>query len=51
MYQCHDKNLELIQPLVQEFTFCVYGFGPLAAKPRIRSKKPKKVSPIDGISF
>jgi hypothetical protein len=37
----YDKNLELIQPLLQECpsTFCVFGFGPLVAKQRIRSSQ------------
>jgi hypothetical protein len=30
----------MIQPLDQEFsTFCVFGFGPLVAKPRIRQDR------------
>jgi hypothetical protein len=36
------KKLEMIQPLVQELyysTFCIFGFGPLVAKPRIRSDR------------
>jgi hypothetical protein len=41
----YDKNLQMIQPLllVEELqffymhsTFCVFGFGPLVPKPRIR---------------
>jgi hypothetical protein len=30
-----DKNVDMIEPLVS--TFCVFNFGPLVAKPRIRS--------------
>jgi hypothetical protein len=38
MYPCtYDKNLEMIQPLVQEKEhFLVFSFGPLVAKLRIR---------------
>jgi hypothetical protein len=33
----YDKSLEMIQPLVQEVcTFCVFSFGPLVTKRRIR---------------
>jgi hypothetical protein len=33
----YNKNLEMIQPLVQELNSTVFSFGPLVAKPRIRS--------------
>jgi hypothetical protein len=37
LIRCTNDNLEMIQPLVPEFsTFCVFGFDPLVAKPRIR---------------
>jgi hypothetical protein len=37
MYPCtYDKNLEMIQPLVQESLIALFGFGPLVAKLRIR---------------
>jgi hypothetical protein len=36
MYPCtYDKNLEMIQPLVQDFLVFCFGFGPLVAKVRI----------------